>query len=72
MMLLNIDYQFEQTTDLKISIFNSLGQVVQQQVFSAVLRGGTLLSLQELEKGVYFAEFTDSFGGRSVKKLVKE
>lgn len=70
--LLNIDYQFEKYTNLKIRLFNSLGQVVLNREFSEVLRGGTLLSVADLDRGIYFIEFTDDFGGKSIKKFVKE
>lgn len=70
--LLNIDYQFENATNLKIRLFNALGQLVLMREFSELLRGGTLLSVADLDKGIYFIEFTDHLGGKTMKKFVKE
>ncbi len=66
---LNLDMNFEKTTDIQVRIFNNIGQVVLVQKMENILRGSQTLDLSRLNAGIYAVEISDG-QIRTNKKLV--
>lgn len=67
--VLNLDMNFEKTTDLNIRIVNNIGQLVFSKKMPQVLRGTQSLDLSGLNAGIYIVEISDG-QTRTNKKLV--
>ncbi len=67
--VLNLDINFEKTTDLKVRIFNNIGQTVLTKKIPQILRGVQTLDLSPLKSGIYIIEITNR-QTRTNKKLV--
>jgi Secretion system C-terminal sorting domain len=65
----NLDMNFERSTDINIRIFNSIGQAVFSKKRQNILRGVETLDLNTLKSGVYIVEISDG-QTRTNKKLV--
>lgn len=66
---LNLDMNFDKTTDLNVRIFNNMGQTVFTQKMNNILRGAQSLDLSLLKSGIYIVEISDG-QIRTNKKLV--
>lgn len=67
--ILNLDMNFEKTSDLNVQIFNSMGQTVFSKKMPNILRGVETLDLSRLKTGVYIVEISDG-NIRTNKKLI--
>jgi hypothetical protein len=55
----NIDYSFEDSRNLMITVTNAVGQVVHQQEAPQGQRARVELDLSNYSNGVYFVQFND-------------
>ena len=67
--ILNLDMNFDKTTNLNIRILNNFGQTVLTQKVNNILRGVQTLDLSALISGIYIVEISDG-QTRTNKKLV--
>jgi hypothetical protein len=67
--VLNLDMNFEKTTDISVRIVNNIGQTILTQKIEKILRGSQTLDLSRLNAGIYAVEISDG-QTRTNKKLV--
>ena len=65
----HILYQFNETSNLKMTLTNTLGQTVNMQTIHNALSGSIEIDLDQLAEGVYFIQLTDGVN-QSTKRLV--
>ena len=66
----NLQYRFEENTNLNVSLINSLGQIVYSTQMPNVEAGTATLNVNNLSNGVYIIQITDGKQRQSVKRLV--
>jgi hypothetical protein len=57
--LVNVNYDFDKTTDLEIVLFNAVGQEVLYQKQNSAYRGVLTIPVDALSEGVYLMHLTD-------------
>lgn len=68
---INLEYSFEQNTDLAVKILNSLGQVVIQKQLTHALSGTEQIDISSLPGGAYFVLLSNGKGTSSQKLIVR-
>lgn len=64
-----INYTFDKTANMEVTIFNTVGQAVVSQKFGAILRGVEKLDISALKSGIYIVNVVEGTR-RTNKKLV--
>ena len=67
---LQMDYNFEEGTNVNVSVTNSAGQNTMSQAFKGLTQGRQNLNIGQLNAGVYYVTFTYN-DKIVVKKIVK-
>lgn len=68
--ILQMDYNFEEGTNVNLNITNSAGQMAMSQAFRGLTQGRQTLNIAQLEAGVYYVTF--NYNDKNVvKKIVK-
>ncbi len=70
--VINLNYEFNATTSLKVSLVNILGQTVYTADMPEVTSGTAILDIHNLTSGTYMIQITDQNSRQSVKRFVIE
>ncbi|GAB4256650.1 MAG: hypothetical protein Kow0027_23790 [Saprospiraceae bacterium] len=68
---INLEYGFEQGTDLSVRVLNSLGQVMVQKNLTGVLAGTEQIAISSLPGGAYFVLLSNGKGTFAQKLIVR-
>jgi hypothetical protein len=68
----NLVYNFDEVADLKITMTNSMGQIIQQRNIDKAISGVLELDLNNLAVGVYIIQLTDGINYLSKKLVVNK
>ncbi|RME11870.1 MAG: T9SS C-terminal target domain-containing protein, partial [Bacteroidetes bacterium] len=68
---INLEYGFEQGTDLSVRVLNSLGQVMIQKDLTGVLAGTEQIAISSLPGGAYFVLLSNGKGTFAQKLIVR-